>query len=341
MHRHLKSHQTQFACTFPGCTETFRKKSQLRAHMSAVHTGDPNKPYKCTQCSRCFAFPGQLALHERMHATVDHVCGYDNCGYVAHSLDELRKHVQDVHSVVKPSDLPSQSPSPEPSSQAESGGDSQSPTVEKAQKHAENRVKCSVCGKMLHPKSLAKHMTTHSSDAPMFACTVPGCMKVYYSKQSLRAHFNASHSDHRFKCPHCSATFAYKNSMQQHITRVHTGDIEVSSASCSPQPETAAAAAAAAATASSSPSFDLGNRAAKEEANSSTTHGIMRSRSTDVLLPQPQKRLCRIAGLDPETVLFGGDPATLAPPPPITLQVQPMQNQEQLQTAPVVPPLQQ
>ena len=323
----MKSHQRQFACTFPGCSEVFRKKTQLRAHMSAVHTGDPNKPYACTQCSRCFAFPGQLALHERMHAAVDHVCGFDSCGFVAHSLEELRQHVVAAHStvplpaasaVVQPGPPPSETPeaaasavSGDPPQQQQQGGST-----------AEQRVACTVCGKELHPKSLAKHMQTHQADAPMFACTVPGCTKIYCSRQSLRAHFNASHSDHRFKCPHCPATFAYKVSLVQHIAHTHS----TSSASAAPTSASASSSSSSAAEYLTAPISVVDSNSAPADPGAAAgalgglpAAGLVRSLSTNAVLPRPAKRLCRLAGLDPAAAPLDLLPITPEPPPPVVL----------------------
>lgn len=315
----MKSHQRQFACTFPGCSEVFRKKTQLRAHMSAVHTGDPNKPYACTQCSRCFAFPGQLALHERMHAAVDHVCGFDGCGFVARSLEELRQHVVAAHSAVPlPSVAQPSAESGDPPQQQQGGGTGST---------ADQRVACTVCGKELHPKSLAKHMQTHQADAPMFACTVPGCTKVYCSRQSLRAHFNASHSDHRFKCPHCPATFAYKVSLVQHIAHTHSA-----SSSSAPAATATSARCARCATAediavplavvdSNSAPADPGASAGASAAGPAQlpVAGLVRSLSTNAVLPRPAKRLCRLAGLDPDAAPLDLLPITPEPPPPVVL----------------------
>lgn len=196
---HMKMHARELACPYEGCGATFHKKTQLRAHMSAEHTGDPGKPYSCSTCGMSFAYPSQLERHEAKHATIDHLCAYDDCGFVAPTFKELRDHINTCHLGVQ----------------------------------GEN-MRCPECGKEVTRAWYHQHMKTHSTKTlQSFPCTVPGCSKVYASKKSLRAHFNASHSDHKFVCPVCAAEFAYKVSMVKHVKRVHP-DFDASS--LSPQP---------------------------------------------------------------------------------------------------------
>lgn len=186
--KHKKMHETKIVCPHDGCGEVFHKKSQLRAHLGSVHTGDPSRPYSCGSCSRCFAFPSQLERHQAAHVATEHVCGYDGCGHIFATASELRDHMREEHAPAEP-----------------------------------GRVSCPKCSKMLHPASLRAHLLTHEpvDQQQSFVCQVPGCGKQYASKKSLRAHFNASHSDHRFVCPTCQASFAYKVSLVKHEARVH------------------------------------------------------------------------------------------------------------------------
>jgi len=68
-----KSHRllytSAFTCTFPGCTKSFRKKSEVERHV-LTHSGD--KPFVCTDCSKSFKRKDHLQRHdERFHSAVE------------------------------------------------------------------------------------------------------------------------------------------------------------------------------------------------------------------------------------------------------------------------------
>jgi len=206
-------HERRLVCPQEGCGEVFHKKAQLRAHLSAVHTGEARKPYACPVCSRAFPFPSQLERHRLLHATVDHVCAYQGCGFVARTAEALQVHLTEAHAATSVADAEA------------TGATATSKTT------AGERTTCTKCGKQLHPQSLRKHMLSQhpAEDAPaaqIFVCTAPGCGRSYTSKKSLRAHWNVVHSDHRFACTACSASFAYKGGLKRHMLAVHSHNPE-------------------------------------------------------------------------------------------------------------------
>ncbi|XP_047110806.1 transcription factor IIIA-like [Schistocerca piceifrons] len=92
INKHFKSkHEPKaFKCTV--CVESFRKHSQLKAHMYE-HTGVP--PIQCTICNAGFLKIGDLNRHMRCHK--QHTCSNGECRQVFETWTQLRKHVALEH----------------------------------------------------------------------------------------------------------------------------------------------------------------------------------------------------------------------------------------------------
>merc|ERR1712226_32221 len=76
-------------CTEEGCEETFRKKTQLRHHLSEKHKETVLlKSYECPSCKKCFATNQRLKRHQETHN------GYkcESCDITHTTWSELRKH---------------------------------------------------------------------------------------------------------------------------------------------------------------------------------------------------------------------------------------------------------
>merc|ERR1712226_189818 len=59
-------------CTEEGCEETFRKKTQLRHHLSEKHKITVLlKSYECPSCKKCFATNQRLKRHQKTHNAIN------------------------------------------------------------------------------------------------------------------------------------------------------------------------------------------------------------------------------------------------------------------------------
>eukprot|EP00826_Nyctotherus_ovalis_P006615 TRINITY_DN11585_c0_g1_i2.p1 TRINITY_DN11585_c0_g1~~TRINITY_DN11585_c0_g1_i2.p1 ORF type:complete len:194 (-),score=24.95 TRINITY_DN11585_c0_g1_i2:64-645(-) len=86
-----------FACTFSGCTKSFRKKSKLERHVLA-HSDD--RSFVCKTCSKSFKRKDHLKRHELSHAIDGKKfhCPHIDCSSVGFVDNyHLRRHVEQVH----------------------------------------------------------------------------------------------------------------------------------------------------------------------------------------------------------------------------------------------------
>ncbi|OWF41199.1 zinc finger Y-chromosomal protein 1-like [Mizuhopecten yessoensis] len=95
---HLISHKRihtgdVYPCTFPECTYTTPKKSQLKCHYKKHEDLRTNI---CKICSKAFKEKSHLNRHEKIHSKeADYKC--DFCSYTTHRCDKLKYHFKKHH----------------------------------------------------------------------------------------------------------------------------------------------------------------------------------------------------------------------------------------------------
>ena len=97
LRRHLvtkHSDERPFACTFPGCTKSFKRRDKLQDHHK-LHS--EVRPYVCHICGRAYRYRDGLRYHEKTHRRVSKFrC--DTCSQAFVRPGLLKEHMRNLHS---------------------------------------------------------------------------------------------------------------------------------------------------------------------------------------------------------------------------------------------------
>jgi len=83
-----------------------------------------------------------------------------------------------------------------------------------------NYVSCAVCQKVVHYRSMTRHMRLHTGEKP-FACDM--CEMQFVEKSKLKMHQRTHHTDLPFPCDACDLQFGDKTQLILH-KQCHTAD---------------------------------------------------------------------------------------------------------------------
>uniref|UniRef100_UPI00398E7772 zinc finger and BTB domain-containing protein 40 isoform X2 n=1 Tax=Pristiophorus japonicus TaxID=55135 RepID=UPI00398E7772 len=189
---HMKKKHSEgkmYGCQY--CDAVFAQSIELTRHVR-THTGD--KPYVCRECGKGFSQANGLSMHLRTFHNVEDQYDCQKCRMSFPTLEEHKKHIQEVHP-------PEYNP-------------------------------CNICGKNFNaPSFLERHMVTHIGGKP-YNCEI--CDKAYQQLSGLWYHNRTHHPDifaaqnHRspkftsLVCSACEKSFGSITALNKHMKSDHS-----------------------------------------------------------------------------------------------------------------------
>ncbi|XP_035804181.2 zinc finger protein 583-like isoform X2 [Amphiprion ocellaris] len=207
MRRHYsKSHKVRGPYPCPLCKRTFVRLCELVRHQQN------KKLYQCAACKKCYAKPGALNDHEKVHTTsaTPHVC--ETCGKSFRSLPYLILH-QRKHRERQPRER-------QPSVCSYCGKQFGTKVCLKAHmvRHT-GGYPCQLCGKKFYQKTYLKwHLNKHAGQEPYLCDT---CGKGWPSAAQLERHMVQHTEERPFKCEDCGATYKRGSHLMAHRRAKH------------------------------------------------------------------------------------------------------------------------
>ena len=100
------------------------------------------------------------------------------------------------------------------------------------QRPSKQSAECSVCGKMITTKNMARHMEKHTG-RKKFQCEV--CLAAFFQKTHLKNHILLHDSSEFYACVQCDQKFLRKTDYQKHLRAEHSMDSPLCCSVCGAQ----------------------------------------------------------------------------------------------------------
>lgn len=153
-----------------------------------IHSDDPGPKARCSICDKEMLASSYKIHMLRMHGEAKHPC--DSCGQRFTVRSDLMRHINTVHSSLRPYD-------------------------------------CDLCSEKFATSDALRYHRNKTHSTVHHCCDF--CGKAYKWKGELRTHVQRNHVEHkeRYQCSLCSRNYAEKRKLRQHMANKHNVPREV------------------------------------------------------------------------------------------------------------------
>jgi len=193
--------QNKYICEI--CEREFYNSSSLNSHMESHLNSDPEVPFRCDVCGKCFSMPARLTRHYRMH-TGEKPYNCNTCHKSFSVKENLSVHLR-IHTQERPYQCSVCQRSFEHSG--------------KLHRHmrihtGERPHQCNICSKtFIQSGQLVIHMRTHTGEKPYICNT---CEKGFTCSKQLKVHMRTHTGEKPYSCDICGKSFGYNHVLKLH-----------------------------------------------------------------------------------------------------------------------------
>ncbi|XP_050419627.1 oocyte zinc finger protein XlCOF26-like [Adelges cooleyi] len=189
----------------PQCNKVFKIQSHLDYHV-LTHSGI--RPYKCTNCDKCFFTKSKMIEHQVVHSVRSHFCALCSKGF-------KRKRSLEVHMESHVIEKPFQC-----TTCLRFFKNKQCLKKHHIRKHSGTKAySCDVCNRKFSLKdALVSHEKTHTCST-QFACYL--CNQRFREKRYLQRHLSTHNKNNVMNCPMCMKEFTRKDNLDRHVRNTH------------------------------------------------------------------------------------------------------------------------